>query len=154
MTIVEVKLGARDAPAMLSLRGAVRTRRIKSAAFRLAALGTVVLVLGFGVLGLAAPGREVALDRNADGIVVLTGGTSRVTDGLAVARFRPQAGVCSLPVSIPAPRQATLPARSSTMITSSPAASISTHAALRMRSAMPCRPGAGPSITASNRSLS
>ena len=28
------------------------------------------------------PSEEVALDRNADGIVVLTGGTSRVSDAL------------------------------------------------------------------------
>jgi uncharacterized SAM-binding protein YcdF (DUF218 family) len=67
---------------MLSLRTAVRTRRIKSAAFRLAALGAVVLVLGFGVFVWLLPSQEVALDRNADGIVVLTGGTSRVTDAL------------------------------------------------------------------------
>lgn len=67
---------------MLSLRGAVRTRRIKSAAFKLAALGAVVLVLGFGIFVWLLPSQEIALDRNADGIVVLTGGTSRVTDAL------------------------------------------------------------------------
>ena len=38
--------------------------------------------LGFGVFHLAVAGAGVALDRNADGIVVLTGGTSRVTDAL------------------------------------------------------------------------
>jgi uncharacterized SAM-binding protein YcdF (DUF218 family) len=56
---------------MVNLRGEVRRRRIRSAVGKLIVLGGVALVLGFGVL-----------DRSADGIVVLTGGTSRVTDAL------------------------------------------------------------------------
>ena len=68
--------------AMLSLRTAVRTRRIKSVAVRLAALCAAMLVLGFAGFVWLLPSGEVVLDRNADGIVVLTGGTSRVTDAL------------------------------------------------------------------------
>jgi len=68
--------------AMVSLRAAVKTRRIRSAGVKLAAVCTVLLILGFaGFIGLL-PSEEVALDRNADGIVVLTGGTSRVSDAL------------------------------------------------------------------------
>jgi len=68
--------------AMLSLRTAVRTRRIKSVAVRLAALCAAMLVLGFAGFVWLLPSGEVVLDRDADGIVVLTGGTSRVTDAL------------------------------------------------------------------------
>jgi uncharacterized SAM-binding protein YcdF (DUF218 family) len=67
---------------MLSLRSAVRTRRITSFAVRCAVLCGVALILGFGVFLRLLPNEEVALDRNADGIVALTGGTSRVTDAL------------------------------------------------------------------------
>jgi uncharacterized SAM-binding protein YcdF (DUF218 family) len=67
---------------MRSLKGAVRTRRIRSFAARLVILGGIALVLGFPVFLWLLPNREVALDRNADGIVVLTGGTSRVADSL------------------------------------------------------------------------
>jgi uncharacterized SAM-binding protein YcdF (DUF218 family) len=52
-----------------------------------AALGVLVAVpvlLGAGFLWfvLRVPSDEVALDRNADGIVVLTGGASRILDGV------------------------------------------------------------------------
>jgi len=67
---------------MLSLGAAVRTRRIKTVFIRLAGLGVLAIVLGFGLFLWLLPNEEVSLDRNADGIVVLTGGTSRVTDGL------------------------------------------------------------------------
>ena len=67
---------------MLSLRGAVRTRRISSFTVRLAVFGGVALVVGFVAFIYLLPSEEVVLDRNADGIVVLTGGTSRVTDAL------------------------------------------------------------------------
>jgi hypothetical protein len=40
------------------------------------------LVLGFAYFVWLLPNQEVALDRSADGIVVLTGGTSRVSDAL------------------------------------------------------------------------
>jgi uncharacterized SAM-binding protein YcdF (DUF218 family) len=46
-------------------------------------LGGIALVLGFfGFVGLLLPNQEIALGQNADGIVVLTGGDSRVTDAL------------------------------------------------------------------------
>ena len=67
---------------MLSLKAAVKTRRIRSFAVKFAVLGGIVIVLGFmGFLWLL-PSQEVVLDRSSDGIVVLTGGTSRVIDGL------------------------------------------------------------------------
>jgi uncharacterized SAM-binding protein YcdF (DUF218 family) len=67
---------------MLSLRTAVRTRRIRSIGLKLAVLGVVLLAVGFAFFIWLLPNEEVALDRNADGIVVLTGGTSRVADAL------------------------------------------------------------------------
>jgi uncharacterized SAM-binding protein YcdF (DUF218 family) len=67
---------------MVSLKTAVRTRRMKWAAARLGVLCGVVLILGFGIFVWVVPRQQVALDRDADGIVVLTGGTSRVVDGL------------------------------------------------------------------------
>jgi uncharacterized SAM-binding protein YcdF (DUF218 family) len=67
---------------MLSLRTAVRTRRIKAVAARVAVLCAAMFVLGFAGFVWLLPSGQVVLDRNADGIVVLTGGTSRVTDAL------------------------------------------------------------------------
>jgi uncharacterized SAM-binding protein YcdF (DUF218 family) len=67
---------------MSSLKTAVRTRRMKSVAIRLGVLCAVVLVLGFAAFVWLLPEQEIALDHSADGIVVLTGGTSRVTDAL------------------------------------------------------------------------
>src|SRR5579883_3356666 len=67
---------------MFSLRTAVKTRRMRSAAIRLVALALLLLVVGFGFFISRLPSQEVTLDRNADGIVVLTGGTSRVSDAL------------------------------------------------------------------------
>jgi uncharacterized SAM-binding protein YcdF (DUF218 family) len=42
----------------------------------------IAIVLGFFAFLWLLPNKEVELDRNADGIVVLTGGTSRITDAL------------------------------------------------------------------------
>jgi uncharacterized SAM-binding protein YcdF (DUF218 family) len=67
---------------MTSLSTAVRTRRLRSALLRLVALGAAALIVGFGVFVWYLPSRQVVLDRDADGIVVLTGGTSRVNDAL------------------------------------------------------------------------
>ena len=68
---------------MLSLRSAVKTRRIRSIGLKLAALGAVSAASpALPASSGCCPSEEVALDRNADGIVVLTGGTSRVTDAL------------------------------------------------------------------------
>jgi len=67
---------------MLNLRNAVRTRRISSIGLKLFALAVVLLVLGFAGFIWLLPGGQVVLDGNADGIVVLTGGYSRVPDAL------------------------------------------------------------------------
>jgi len=67
---------------MFSLKTAVRTRRIRWFVARLVVLAGIALVVGFMVFLWLLPSRQVALNRNADGIVVLTGGTARVSDGL------------------------------------------------------------------------
>jgi len=67
---------------MVSLKTAVRRRGINSVFVRLILLAAIALVAGFGVFLWLLPSEEVVLDRNADGIVVLTGGASRVTDAL------------------------------------------------------------------------
>ena len=67
---------------MLSLKTAVRTRRLGSLAVRILVLAGIALVVGFVAFLRLLPSEEVALDRNADGIVVLTGGTARISDGL------------------------------------------------------------------------
>jgi len=67
---------------MNSLKNAVRTRRIRSFTVRFAVLSVAALVFGFLAFIWLLPAEEVVLDRNADGVVVLTGGTSRVADAL------------------------------------------------------------------------
>ena len=67
---------------MTSLRSAVKRRRFGAIGLKLTLVGAVLLVAGFGVFIWLLPEQEVPLDRNADGIVVLTGGTSRVSDAL------------------------------------------------------------------------
>ena len=67
---------------MPGLKSAVRRRRITGMTVKLAVLGVLALGLGFAGFVWLLPDQEVALDRNADGIVVLTGGTSRVADAL------------------------------------------------------------------------
>ena len=67
---------------MPGLKSAVRRRRIMAVTVKLVVLGALALALGFVGFIWLLPSQEVALDRNADGIVVLTGGASRVTDAL------------------------------------------------------------------------
>jgi uncharacterized SAM-binding protein YcdF (DUF218 family) len=67
---------------MPNLKAAVRRRRITSVTVKLVALGILALLLGFAGFVWLLPNQEIALDRSADGIVVLTGGTSRVADAL------------------------------------------------------------------------
>ena len=67
---------------MLSLSGAVKRRRFSSIFSKLVLLVLVALGLGFFAFLWLLPDEEVVLNRNADGIVVLTGGTSRVADAL------------------------------------------------------------------------
>ena len=69
---------------MPSLRKAVRRRRIGSIAVKLVILGVILLVGGFGYFIWYLPDQQVQLDRSADGIVVFTGGDSRVSDSLAL----------------------------------------------------------------------
>jgi uncharacterized SAM-binding protein YcdF (DUF218 family) len=69
---------------MPSLRKAVRRRRIGSVAIKLIVLAAILLVGGFGYFIWHLPDQQIELDRNADGIVVLTGGDSRVSDALAL----------------------------------------------------------------------
>jgi uncharacterized SAM-binding protein YcdF (DUF218 family) len=57
-------------------------RRLVRAGMVLAGLGLVLFLVGFFWFVRHVPAEEVALDRNADGIVVLTGGASRVTDAI------------------------------------------------------------------------
>jgi uncharacterized SAM-binding protein YcdF (DUF218 family) len=67
---------------MPDLKAAVRRRHFRTYSGRLALAGVIAIVLGFFVFLWLLPTGEVELDRNADGIVVLTGGTSRITDAL------------------------------------------------------------------------
>jgi uncharacterized SAM-binding protein YcdF (DUF218 family) len=67
---------------MHSLKSAVRTQRIRSLFAKLMVLAVIAFGLGFLVFLWLLPNEEVVLDQSADGIVVLTGGTSRVTDAL------------------------------------------------------------------------
>lgn len=67
---------------MISLKGAVRTRRFRSIGLKLVLLCLVILAFGFAGFIWLLPSRQIVLDSNADGIVVLTGGTSRISDAL------------------------------------------------------------------------
>jgi len=69
---------------MPSLRKAVRRRRIGSIGIKFIIFAAILLVSGFGYFIWELPDQQIELDRNADGIVVLTGGDSRVSDGLAL----------------------------------------------------------------------
>jgi uncharacterized SAM-binding protein YcdF (DUF218 family) len=67
---------------MRNLKTAVRGRRVRSFSIRLVIVGGIAVVLGFFAFLWLLPSGEIELDRNADGIVVLTGGTARVSDAL------------------------------------------------------------------------
>ena len=69
---------------MAGLRKAVRRRRLGSIAVKLIVFAAIALVGGFGYFIWRLPDQEIQLNRNADGIVVLTGGDSRVSDALAL----------------------------------------------------------------------
>lgn len=57
-------------------------RRVGVALAAIVALDLLVLIAGFLWFAGRVPDGEVALDRNADGIVVLTGGAARITDAI------------------------------------------------------------------------
>jgi uncharacterized SAM-binding protein YcdF (DUF218 family) len=63
-------------------RAAGLLRRIGFWTVALAAVAVLLLGAGFGWFVWRLPAEEVALDRNADGIVVLTGGASRIFDAM------------------------------------------------------------------------
>ena len=67
---------------MPGLKAAIRRQRIMAVIVKLAVFGVLALALGFVGFVWLLPSQEVALDGKADGIVVLTGGASRVTDAL------------------------------------------------------------------------
>jgi uncharacterized SAM-binding protein YcdF (DUF218 family) len=67
---------------MVDLKSAVRRRHFRTYSARLAVVGVIAIALGFFAFLWLLPNEEVELNRNADGIVVLTGGTSRITDAL------------------------------------------------------------------------
>jgi uncharacterized SAM-binding protein YcdF (DUF218 family) len=74
-----------------TLKGALATRRIGSIAAKLLGLGIASVVFGFAWFLWELPDDDAPLERSADGIVVLTGGTSRISDGidlLAAGRAR------------------------------------------------------------------
>lgn len=57
-------------------------RRLVRVTFVLCAGGALLLALGFFWFVSVVPTEEVKLDRNADGIVALTGGASRIVDAM------------------------------------------------------------------------
>ena len=73
---------AGDPAAVRPARAAGRLRRIGSLAAALAVAAPLLLVAGLGWFVLRLPAEEIALDRDADGIVVLTGGASRIADAM------------------------------------------------------------------------
>jgi uncharacterized SAM-binding protein YcdF (DUF218 family) len=58
------------------------TRRLALAATAVCAAVGALTIIGFWWFVWSVPTDEVALDRNADGIVVLTGGSSRIADAI------------------------------------------------------------------------
>src|ERR1700719_3323417 len=65
-------------------RGGVRAlwRRMGRSAVAVCAVAALVLALGFGWFLWSLPADEIVLQRDADGIVVLTGGASRISDAI------------------------------------------------------------------------
>jgi uncharacterized SAM-binding protein YcdF (DUF218 family) len=69
------------APAPVSTSGRV-LRRVVLVIVVIGAVAVVLLGVGFFAFVTSLPSEEVALEREADGIVVLTGGASRITDAI------------------------------------------------------------------------
>src|SRR5262249_38538179 len=69
---------------MPSPRKAVGRGRIGSIGIKLVIFAAILLDGAFGYFIWELPDQQIELDRNADGVVVLTGGDSRVSDGLAL----------------------------------------------------------------------
>jgi uncharacterized SAM-binding protein YcdF (DUF218 family) len=71
--------GARSAR---SRGGGSLLRRALAWAAAASAAAALLMLAGFGWFVWRLPAEEIVLDRNADGIVVLTGGASRITDAM------------------------------------------------------------------------
>jgi uncharacterized SAM-binding protein YcdF (DUF218 family) len=69
-----------SAPSVRSTRALLR--RIGRTGLLLCAAAALVLAVGFVCFVWRVPAQEVALSRNADGIVALTGGASRIADAI------------------------------------------------------------------------
>jgi uncharacterized SAM-binding protein YcdF (DUF218 family) len=67
---------------MLDHRTTAQPRRISRFGAQFVALCAVLLSAGFVCFAWLVPNQQAVLDRDADGIVVLTGGTSRISDAL------------------------------------------------------------------------
>jgi uncharacterized SAM-binding protein YcdF (DUF218 family) len=63
-------------------RGLRTVWRLVKLAVLLAVCGVLAVAAGFGLFLSNVPAQEVRLERNADGIVVLTGGASRIDDAI------------------------------------------------------------------------
>src|SRR5258708_1827321 len=72
---------AQDSPARHSM-GRSRLRCMGRSAITACGLAALVLAGGFGWFLWSLPADEIVLHRDADGIVVLTGGASRVSDAI------------------------------------------------------------------------
>src|ERR1700732_98048 len=59
-----------------------RLRRTGPAATAICAIAGLLLAAGFGWFLWSLPADEIVLQRDADGIVVLTGGASRISDAI------------------------------------------------------------------------
>src|SRR3981081_2472108 len=57
-------------------------RRMGRSALAICAIAALLLVTGFGWVWGGLPAHEIVLHRDADGIVVLTGGASRISDAI------------------------------------------------------------------------
>jgi uncharacterized SAM-binding protein YcdF (DUF218 family) len=77
----EASAGTRG-PSTAPARTASRLRRAGLLAVVICGLATLLLALGFLWFIVRLPAEEVVLDHDADGIVVLTGGASRVSDAI------------------------------------------------------------------------
>jgi len=69
-------------PAQPSARASLRLRRLGWSTFVVCVAAVMLLGLGFLWFIWRVPANEVPLNRNADGIVALTGGASRVADAM------------------------------------------------------------------------
>jgi uncharacterized SAM-binding protein YcdF (DUF218 family) len=84
MPVVEGKAmsGEADSAAPVCAPGGSLLRRIATSTIAICAAAAFLVAAGFGWFVWRLPADEVVLDSNADGIVVLTGGASRILDAM------------------------------------------------------------------------